>query len=502
MSGAVRCIRGLSSRRRRISCQTALPYLRRSRWTAAVLVGLAGSVAAEELPLSRVVLSTSGLAQFTHSGSITGGASIDLSVRLHQVDDILKSLTVLDKEGAVGAVTLPGKAPLAELFRELPFGPDALESPTAILNAYVGSEVEISGRVTAKGRVFRVETEEIALPNNGGRSTRHRLTLMTDKGLVQALLEEVTALRFTDPRAEAQLERALAGLTENRAKERRQVSIGFLGEGTRKVAISYVVAAPVWKTAYRLVLPKEGGKARLQGWAVVENLTGGDWKEVDLVLVSGNPVTLHQPLYTAVFADRTEVPVMTAVRVTPPKDDAHARLQVATSPAPQPAPPPMLRTAPRGAGAPAAGAAAPASSPEVLATVARAAEAEEASTQLLYRFPAKVSLASGHTMMVPFVDREIPVARTWLYQPDTAARRPLAAVQMRNDGETGLPEGIVTAYDGAADGSMNFVGDAQLPLLPKGALKFVTFALDSRRRSGARTREWSAPRSARPPTAC
>jgi hypothetical protein len=161
----------------------------------------------------------------------------------------------------------------------------------------------------------------------------------------------------------------------------------------------------------------------------------------------------------------------------------------------------MLRTAPRGAGAPAAGAAEPVSPPEVLATVARAA-AEEASTQLLYRFPAKVSLASGHTMMVPFVDREIPVARTWLYQPDTAARRPLAAVQMRNDGETGLPEGIVTAYDGAADGSMNFVGDAQLPLLPKGALKFVTFALDSRRRSGARTREWSAPRSARPPTAC
>ena len=138
-----------------------------------------------------------------------------------------QKLDVLDKEGAVGAVTLPGKTPLAELFRELPFGPDALKSPTDLLNAYVGSEVEISGRVTAKGRVFRVETEEIALPNNGGRSTRHRLTLMTDKGLVQALLEEVTALRFTDPRAGAQLERALAGLTENRAKERRRCRSAF-----------------------------------------------------------------------------------------------------------------------------------------------------------------------------------------------------------------------------------------------------------------------------------
>ena len=108
------------------------------------------------------------------------------------------------------------------------------------------------------------------------------------------------------------------------------------------------------------------------------------------------------------------------------------------------------------------------------------AEAEEAATQLLYRFPAKVSLATGHTMMVPFVDREVTAARTWLYQPDTAARRPLAAVRVRNDGETGLPAGIVTAYDVSADGSMNFVGDAQLPLLPKGTFKFVTFALDSK----------------------
>ena len=99
----------------------------------------------------------------------------------------------------------------------------------------------------------------------------------------------MTALRFTHPETKAQIERALAGLTENRAKDRRVLSIGFLGSGTRNVAISYVVAAPVWKTAYRMVLPKEGGKARLQGWAVVENLTGGDWKDVELVLCLGQP---------------------------------------------------------------------------------------------------------------------------------------------------------------------------------------------------------------------
>jgi hypothetical protein len=74
----------------------------------------------------------------------------------------------------------------------------------------------------------------------------------------------------------------------------------------------------------------------------------------------------------------------------------------------------------------------------------------------------------------------VPATRTWLYQPETAARHPLAAVRVRNDGDSALPPGIVTAYEAAGDGSVNFVGDAELPLLPRSAFKFVTFALDSK----------------------
>ncbi len=297
--------------------------------TGLVTTGLAatGLATAAELPLKQVILSNSGLAQFTHGGPVAGNSTIELPVRLDQVDDILKSLTVFDRAGAVGTVSLPGKTPLPELFRDLPFGPEALNSSPDLLNALVGSEIEISGPVNAKGRVFRVVREQVALPNNGGTTARHRLTLMTPAGLTQAILEDVTELRFTDPQTRQQIERLLAGLTENRAKDRRIVSVGFLGDGTRDVAISYVVDAPIWKTAYRIVLPKDGdaSKARLQGWAVVENLTGGDWKDIDLTLVSGNPVALRQPLYTALFANRPEVPVSTNTRIVPRRDDVREK---------------------------------------------------------------------------------------------------------------------------------------------------------------------------------
>ncbi len=228
--------------------------------SSSALIFLTAAAGAAELPLTRVILSSSGLAQFIHAGPVTGDSVVQLPVRLDQVDDLLKSLTIFDKEGAVGAVSLPGKTPLPELFRDLPFGPDALNSSADLLNALIGSEVEITGQVNAKGRVFRVQREQVTLPNNGGTTTRNRLTLMTASGMAQAILEEVTELRFTDPQTRAQIERLLAGLTENRAKDRRVLSLGFRGTGSRDVAISYVVAAPVWKTAYRLVLPKDGSK--------------------------------------------------------------------------------------------------------------------------------------------------------------------------------------------------------------------------------------------------
>lgn len=463
------------------------PPFRRSLALASLLAATAilpaGLAAAAELPLTRVVLSSAGLAQFTHQGSAAAGTTIDLPVRLDQVDDVLKSLTVFDAAGAVGPVSLPGREPLDELFRDLPFDRDALASPIDLVNALVGSEVEIAGPVAARGRIFRVEAEHATTPDGRETTTRHRLTLITDKGMVQAVFEEITALAFTDPQTRAQIDRALAGLAENRAKDRRTLSIGVGGTGSRPLAVAYVVAAPIWKTSWRLVLPQTAGKARLQGWAILENLTGGDWKNVDLTLTSGNPVALTQPLYASIYGERTTVPVSTGTRIAPPSDSgrtaAEMRAGAARAEAERtaendggrlaksmaPAPAPMMRVV---------------AAPPPMAPIADAAEAREASTQLVYRFPAPVSLATGHSLMLPFLDRPIEAERVWIYRPTTDPRHPLAALRIVDDGDTALPGGIVTAFETGKDGALEHVGDAVLPLIGRGEAKFVSFALDSK----------------------
>lgn len=454
-----------------------------------LIASVALPAVAGELPVTRVVLSNSGLGQFTHAGTVTGGETVDLAVRLDQVDDVLKSLTVFDAGGGAGAVSLVGKAALAELFRDLPFDQAALATPEGLLNALVGAEVEIAGPVATKGRVLRVVPEQVATPDGRMVTTRHRLTLVTEKGMVQAILEEATTFTFTDAKTRAEIDRALAALSETRAKDRRQVSLAVTGTGKRDLAVGYVVATPIWKTTWRLVLPKGEEKARLQGWAVLENLSGTDWKDVDLTLVSGNPVALTQPLYSSVWGTRTQVPIAGGPRVAPRVDDEAARQFAPPPPAPAMAPASRAAAAMRAETLEKARlqedrgmAGALMARPEPMAQVdaSLTAEASDASTQTVFHIPQKVTLTSGHTAMVPFVEREIAAKRVWLYQPETDARRPLVALKLDNDGASALPAGIVTAFETNAAGASDHVGDAMLAMVPKGATRLLSFALDGR----------------------
>lgn len=85
--------------------------------------------------------------------------------------------------------------------------------------------------------------------------------------------------------------------------------------------------------------------ASLQGWAVLENLSGDDWDGIELTVVSGNPVTFTQALYQAYYVDRPEVPVEVFGRVMPSVDTGAIPLP-GQQPMPAPAPADFAARAP------------------------------------------------------------------------------------------------------------------------------------------------------------
>lgn len=470
-------------------------------FTLAVPLLAAPALAAEQPPgalaLKRVLLSTGGVGHFEHEARVSGDAALTLEVRRDQVDDVLKSIVVYDDRGGIGTVDLPGQEPLETAFRELPFTPEDLASPSALLNAMKGAEVQTSGSRAVSGRLLSVTEEYTQLPNGGGTVTRNRVSLMTAEGLRQLLLEETDSLRFADPWVQAQLDSALAAVAGAAGKERRRLTIRTTAPqadagAERTVRVAYVVAAPLWKATYRLTLPEsakgaEGGTGDLQGWAVLENLSGDDWKGVELSVASGNPVTFRQALYSAYFVNRPEVPVEVLGRVLPPPDEGAVAADVMAK-AMEPA---GRSRAAAESGAPTAMAVppAPAPAPTMSAPFAGAmpqraaettpAESTEATAQVLFRYPQPVTLANGGTMMMPITARAIPAERLSLYQPNTQPRHPLAALRLSNgdSGETGLPPGVLTLYE-RLGGAAAYVGDARLATLPAGESRILSFAVD------------------------
>jgi hypothetical protein len=79
--------------------------------------------------------------------------------------------------------------------------------------------------------------------------------------------------------------------------------------------------------------------------------------------------------------------------------------------------------------------------------------------------------------MAPLIAKPLPMQRLSLYQPQTNATTPLAAIRLTNDSDTTLPSGILTLYAGER---ADFVGDAQLPAFPRGESRLISFALDQK----------------------
>ncbi|MEP6789092.1 MAG: hypothetical protein ABJB40_11715, partial [Acidobacteriota bacterium] len=59
-----------------------------------------------KLPIRRVILYSNGVAYVERRGIVTGNAEVSLSFKQSQVDDVLKSMVVLDLgHGKIGAVS-------------------------------------------------------------------------------------------------------------------------------------------------------------------------------------------------------------------------------------------------------------------------------------------------------------------------------------------------------------------------------------------------------------
>lgn len=289
------------------------------------LPGDAASDSSSRLPVKRVVLYKNGVGYFEHSAKVRGNQDLGIDFTTAQLNDVLKSLTVVDLgDGRISGVRYNSTAPLDERLKalRLPFGEQL--GRTDFLSALRGARVEVRGKgESATGRLLSVEQEQ-KTTDSGTTYEATVFSVMTDSGEMKNFeLSPAVSVRLAERDLNDEVGRYLNLVGSSRARDLRRMTISASGSGERDVFVSYISEVPVWKSTYRIIMPeKPGDKPLLQGWAIVDNTIGEDWKDVKLSLIAGAPQSFIQDISQPLYARRPVVPLPQSAMLTPQTHEA------------------------------------------------------------------------------------------------------------------------------------------------------------------------------------
>ena len=445
-------------------------------------------VMAEEpasLPLSKIVLYSSGVGYMQHDGTIQNRTQLDLRFNVTQINDILKSLVVQDfGGGTISTVTYGSRDPVTKILGS--FGVNLNGNPTLgqILTQVRGERVEVAAPNPLLGTILGVEKKTESMSDGQARRVieQEYLNLLTDEGFRSLPFTQIQRVKLLDQALNAELHQALAALATNHDAQKKTVSILFDGTGSRQARVAYLTETPVWKTTYRLVLDDEK-PPYLQGWAIVENTTEQDWKHVTLSLVSGRPISFTMDLYQPLYNPRPVVQPELYANLLPQTYGDTMDEPKSMAPA-SPARNEMKKE--RLLGKMAQGlASARANAPEQSLMesemdrgrldqgVAAMAMGEDKGELFEYRIDQPVTLAKHTSAMLPILGQKLKGQKVSVYNQTVNAKHPLNGYRLTNTSSLHLMQGPITLFD-----SGSYAGDARIEDLPPGQDRLISYALD------------------------
>ncbi|MFN2243329.1 MAG: hypothetical protein ACK2U2_13650 [Anaerolineae bacterium] len=437
------------------------------------------------MPIKRVTLYKHGVGFFERRATVSG-EHVDLSFRVEEMNDILKSLTVIDWSGGhVRGVDYA--TPLSD------------EEKLAGCSIRLGDRRSLRDLlVRLRGRRVRLildQGEEPAgtllgldeLPERQQVSSSLVSVLLDGSDRVQTFtLERLEGVEILDERGAGDLRFFLE--TALSQEDYRQLTIR-LSPGDHDLSAAYIAPAPTWRVSYRLVASEgEGGTelpALLQGWGLFDNRLDEDLEAVALTLVAGMPISFVYDLYKPFMPERPVVeeearvaaaPVefaeadraMLMADMTPPRVAARRRPDAERADLPQLDMPAYLSKRV------AEGAEPGAIRSQALKEAAPAeAEGEELGELFQYVIGTPVTVRRGHSAMVPIVSSELNYRKELLYNGSKMPMHPVATLFLKNDTGLTLERGPLTVIHGGA-----YVGEAVLPLTARGGELVVPYAVE------------------------
>ena len=165
-----------------------------------------------DVPVSKVMLFSSGVGYFEHTGTVHGNSSTELRFKTNQINDILKSLVLQDQDGGrVGAITYPSQDPIAKTLRS--FQIDITKNPTLadLLNQLRGAKVTIQSQAERMtGTILGVEVRRKPV-EKGEIVEMAVLNLLAGASIRSVELQTINNLTLDDRPASGRVDQGIVG---------------------------------------------------------------------------------------------------------------------------------------------------------------------------------------------------------------------------------------------------------------------------------------------------
>jgi hypothetical protein len=446
-----------------------------------------------QLPIGQVVLFSSGVGYFQREGTVEGNARIDLSFPVADINDLLKSMVLRDLDGGhISTVSYDSNAPVERTLKSFAINLASNPSFGQILNQARGEKVEVvmqqgnaTQPATMNGTIVGIEHQRQASGKEGAVEIE-LLNLWCADGLRSAKMSDVQRVRFLNPVMDSEVKKALETLELSHDTQKKAVTLNFVGDGKRNVRVGYVIENPIWKTSYRLVLDKKTEKPFLQGWAIVENPSDEDWKDVRMMLVSGRPISFQMDLYQPLYIRRPVVEPELFASLRPPtySGDMNKRQELVKDAEkegpslhlPSPAAPPPMEAKEEMKKMPTTGEKLEKDLDERMdlgKSATTAASAAKLGDFFQYAIDKPVNLPRQKSAMLPIVNKEIEAERVSIYNEHTQAKFPLLGLKFKNTSGLHLMQGPITVFEGS-----NYAGDSRILDLQPKEERLLSYAID------------------------
>ncbi len=422
------------------------------------------------LPITRLVLFKHGVAYIEHRGSYHG-ERLELNFPREAIDDVLKSLIVLDNGGVVlgmdfetpedrgvrlggAGIRLAEQSRLLDLLRDL--------RGRAVRVTLNGSNKKPESSV--EGLLLGVDHE----PEMGLRRATLAIYQPETRQVRILPVADVAHLDLLDDQADSDLLYALRAAC---GEEQRQRATLRLSPGEHDLIVAYITPAPAWRVSYRLLYEEERqdqpasalppAEVLLQGWGLFDNQLDEDLHQVELTLIAGMPISFryrlampHTPERPLVEDEERTVAGPLFFDSAPP---GAPEMVVALDELEPSEPARTAHLATR----------------RLEKSVPEGASGNERGALFAYHITHPVSVARGQSAMVPIVSRRLPARRELLYSGAKHPRHPVAALRFNNATGLTLERGPVTVLENG-----DYAGDSVLPFTRAGDELILPYAVE------------------------